>query len=206
MSLDLPTDFTTPSDFFDNLLEDYIHLPTTAFQVLLSTTQMAGGMHVAFCANLLLPLVSGRIPDFLRYGPTQQHLESLLALKGTTQSFAANAKISLILEQILAYAMDQDALTPTEDLRAAMGTGIKARSSVYGTGKGKRRNAKEEAEGQGMLEASSERLLDLLELLEIKGGKSPRPLNEKDAFKFSSFTSGSPLSTPPRSDTEEDDE
>ncbi|KAF1911461.1 hypothetical protein BDU57DRAFT_533563 [Ampelomyces quisqualis] len=203
----LPTEFTTPSDFFDNILEDFIHLPTALLQVLLSTSKMAGGDHVAFCTNLLLPLASGKIPDFLRYRPTQQDLESnLLALKGTTQSYAANAKISLILEQVFIYMMDRDTLSPTDALRDAMETGIKARGSVYGTGKGRRGNAEEEAEGQVMLEACSGRLLDLLELVEMTDGKSPQPFKEQDASAYPSFGSFSPLSTPPGSDTEEDEQ
>lgn len=208
VSTALPADFTTLSDLFDNILEDFIRLPVALFQVMLSTSKLTGRIHVAYCTNLILPLVSGQIPDFFRYEPTQHHVESiLLPLRGTTQGFAANAKISLLLEQIFVYMMSQDALEATEALRNALEAGIKARHSVYGTGKGKRGNAEEEAEGKTQLDACSERLLGLLEILEMKAGKPPQPLKAKDAVDnvFPSFGSGSSLSPPPASDTEEDE-
>ncbi|CAO2655510.1 Nn.00g043130.m01.CDS01 [Neocucurbitaria sp. VM-36] len=206
----LPAQFTTPSDFFDNVLEDFIQLPTIVFKVLLSTLAMPGPLQIAFNANLLLPLVSGSVPDYFRYEPTQEHFEAtLLPLKGTTQSFAANAKISLILEQMVMYMMTQNALTPTESLRQAMETGIAARHSVYGTGRGKRGNAEEEEQAQGLMEATSDRLLGLLEVLEISTGKAPQPWTNKGKTgsipTFPSFGSGSSLSPAPDSDTEVDD-
>ncbi|KAH7396969.1 hypothetical protein DE146DRAFT_61944 [Phaeosphaeria sp. MPI-PUGE-AT-0046c] len=208
VSIALPTEFTTLSDLFDNILEDFIRLPIALFQVLLSTSKLTGQTHIAYCTNLVLPLVSGRIPDFFRYEPTQEDLESaLLPLKGTTQGFAANAKISLLLEQIFMYMMSHDALEATKALRTAMEAGIQARHSVYGTGKGKRGNAEEEAAGKAQLEACSERLLGMLEILEMKGGKSPQPLEAKYAVDqaFPSFGTGSSLSPPPSSETDEDE-
>jgi hypothetical protein len=200
----LPTEFTITSDFFDNILEDFIRLPTMTFKVLLSTSKLPDLLQVAFCANLLLPLVSGTIPDYFRYEPKQADFEStLLTLKGTTQSFAANAKISFILEQLLIYMMSQDALTATDALRKAMEGGIEARRSV----KGKKRNAEDEDPAKILMEACSERLLGMLEVLEMAAGKSPQPLIVKvtSGPTFLSFGSGSPLSSAPDSDTEEDE-
>jgi hypothetical protein len=204
----LPRDFTTPSDFFDNILEEFIQLPTTLFEVLLSTLKLTGRLKVAFCANLLLPLVTGKVPDFFCSELTQEHLEqSLLALKSPSQSFAANAKISLILEQMFIYGMSQEVLRSSDALRCAMEAGIESRQSVYGTGRGKRGNAEEEAEGKAILEACSERLLGMLEILEMKDGIPLQPFKVKDTASavFPSFGSGSTLSTAPGSDTEEDD-
>lgn len=203
----LPTRFTTLSDFFDNVLEDFIQLPTIIFQVLLSTLEMPGHLQVAFNANLLLPLVSGTLPDYLRYDPIQDHFEAtLLPLRGTTQSFAANAKVTLILEQMFMYMTSQNALKPTNALRKAMESGIEARNSVYGTGRGKRGNADEEEQAKHLLEASSDRLLGLLEILEISAGKTPQPPKAKGKDNaVVSFATGSPLSSAPDSDTELDD-
>jgi hypothetical protein len=198
----LPQDFTTPSDFFDNILEEFIQLPITLFQVLISTLKLSGRLRVAFCANLLLPLVTGKIPDLFRYELTQEHLESsLLALKSPTQSFAANAKISLILEQMFIYEMSQEVVKSSDALRSTMEAGIESRQSVHGTGRGKRGNAEEEAEGKAIMEACSERLLGMLEVLEMMDGKPPQPLGSI----FPSFGSGSSLSSAPGSDTEEDE-
>jgi hypothetical protein len=192
------------SDFFDNILEDFIRLPTMHFNILLLTSKMPGLLQVAFCANLLLPLVSRGLPNYFHHEPTQQQFEStLLTLKATKQSFAENAKISLILEQMVIYMMSQDMLVATEALRKAVEYGIEARHSV----KGKKRNAEDEEQAKVLMEACSERLLDLLEVLEMAAGKPPQPLivSGRNGAVFSSFGSGSPLSSAPDSETDGDD-
>jgi len=207
VAANLPTEFTTLSDFFDNVLEDFIQLPTVTFKVLLSTSRTEGLSQVAFCSNLLLPLVSGSLPDYFRFEPTQQHFEAtLLRLKSTNQSYATNAKISLILEQMLIHMMSQDALTATDALRTAMEAGIEARHGVHGTGKGKRGNAEEESQGRALMEACSERLLGMLEMLEMAAGKPAQPLQKGiGGPAFLSFGSGSSLSPAPDSDTDVDE-
>ena len=206
----LPTFFTRLYDFCDNVLEDFNQLPTITYQVLLSTSKMAGRLHVAFCANLLHPLISGKPPNYFLHEPIQEDFESrLFPLKGSTQSFAANSKISLILEQMFTYMFSQDALTSTPTLRKGIETGIEARHSVLGTGRGKKGNADEESQAKELMEASSERLLGLLEVLEMSAGKEPQPLNRKRNAStgpaFLSFGSGSSLSPAPGSETELDD-
>lgn len=206
----LPLQFTTLSDFFDNVLEDVRLLPTTIFHVLISTMALPGPMKIAFYANLLLPLVSGSVPDYFRFAAAPDHLETqFLPMKATTQSFAANAKISLLLEQMFMYMMSMDMIIPTPKLRKVLESGISARHGVYGTGKGKKGNAEEEIQAKEMMEASSARLLGLLELLET-AAKKPAPLanvkgKSKDVMAPSilSFTSGSSLSSPPDSDAVE---
>jgi hypothetical protein len=165
-------------------------------------------LHVAFCNNLLLPLVSGKIPNLLYTEPTQKQFEStLLRLKGTTQSFAVNAKISLIIEQMLLHMTGREMLEATNDLRDAMEFGIQARQSVYGTGRGKKGNAQEEAQAKELLEVCSERILGILEILEMKAGKPPQPLDLKSVpgRAFLSFTSVSSLSDAPGSETDEEE-
>lgn len=156
-----------------------------------------------FLSNLLLPFVSGTLPDYFRFDPTQEHFEEiLLPLKGS-QSFAANAKVSLILEQLFMRMMAEDGLKPTKALREAMEVGIQARHNVYGSGRGKRGNAGEEKQAQKLMEASSGRLLGMLEVLEITSGMPPQKKADRKVPSFLSFGSGSPLSSAP-SDTEED--
>jgi hypothetical protein len=191
VAANLRTEFTSLSDFFDNILEDFNQLPTVTFKVLLSTSKMPGPFQLAFCANLLLPMVSGTLPDYFRYEPTQEHFEkTYLTLKSTNQSYATNAKISLIVEQMVIYMVSQDAFTATDELRKAMEAGIEARHSVYGTGRGKKGNAEE---------ACSERLLGVLELLEMAAGKALPPV-QTTLPTFLSFGSGSSLSPAPESD------
>jgi hypothetical protein len=206
----LPTSFTRLYDFCDNVLEDFNQLPSITYQVLLSTSKMPGRLHIAFCANLLHPLISGKPPNYFLYEPTQEDFEArLLPLKGNTQSHAANAKISLVLEQMFMYMFSEDALKSISTLRKAIETGIEARHSVLGTGRGKRGNAGEESQAKELLEASSERLLGLLEVLEMSAGKDPQSLNRKRnagvGSTLLSFGSGSSLSPAPESETELDD-
>jgi hypothetical protein len=104
------------------------------------------------------------------------------------------------------YMMEQKALTPTDALREAMETGIEARHKVYGMGKGKRGNAEEEDQAKKLMQASSERLLGLLEVLEMAEGKSPQPMKEKarggEGSLLVSFGSNLSLSSAPSSETE----
>ncbi len=154
-------------------------------------------MKYMFLANLLLPFVSGKLPDYFRLDPTQDHFESiLLPLKGS-QSFAANAKVSLILEQLFMLMLKEDRLQPTDELRAAMEAGIKARNNAYGSGRGKRGNAGEEKQARELMEASSQRLLGMLEVLEMISGLPPRRKADRKNSSFLSFGSGSPLSSVP---------
>jgi hypothetical protein len=200
VAANLRTEFTSLSDFFDNILEDFNQLPTVTFKVLLSTSKMPGPFQLAFCANLLLPMVSGTLPDYFRYEPTQEHFEkTYLTLKSTNQSYATNAKISLIVEQMVIYMVSQDAFTATDELRKAMEAGIEARHSVYGTGRGKKGNGEEESQSRAVMETCSERLLGVLELLEMAAGKALPPV-QTTLPTFLSFGSGSSLSPAPESD------
>lgn len=177
--------------------------------VLLSTSQLPGHLQLALNVNVLLTLTSPKLPDYTRISPHQSHFEDmLLPLRGTTQSFAANAKVSLLLEHMFMHMIDEGLFTTTGELRAAVKSGIGARQSVVGTGRGKKSNAAEEELGKQLLEESSERLLSLLELLEMDAGKEPRPRQEKIAVQqlLSSFSSSlSPPPTTSGSETEQDD-
>lgn len=208
----LPAHFTPLFDLCDTILEDFNALPTVIFQVLLSTMKLPHKIRLAFTVNLLHPLITGKPPNYFIRQPTQEDFEEiLLPLRGTTKSFAANAKISLILEQIVLRTMEQQLLKPTDALREAMESGIDARNKVFGTGKGKRGNAEEENIAKKLMHTSSERLLGLLEVLEMQHGKKPRPMQgnnkrrgggERDLMV--SFGSNlSSLSSPPSS-TEND--
>lgn len=203
MASKLPNHFTTLSDWCDNIVEDFRHLPTMLFNVFLTTLAIPGPVKVMFLANLLLPFVNRTLPDYFRYDPTQDHFESILLPLRGRQSFAENAKVSLILEQLFMLMMANDGLEPTDTLRAAMETGIQARHNVYGSGRGKRGNAGEEKQARDLMQASSGRLLGMLEVLEIMSGKPPQKRAHRKYSAFWSFGSGSPLSSAP-SDTEED--
>ncbi|KAF3038404.1 hypothetical protein E8E11_005613 [Didymella keratinophila] len=202
----LPNQFTTLSDWFDNVVEDFRYLPTMLFNIFLITLAVLGPMKYSFLANLLIPFVSGTIPDYFRYDPMQEHFESVLLSMKSGQSFAANAKVSLILEQLFVLMMTDDQLKATDALREAMETGIQARLNAYGTGRGKRGNAGEEKQARELMEASSNRLFGMLEMLEIMAGKPPQKKDLKNIL--TSFGSGSPLSSAPSDmgETEEEED
>lgn len=203
---ELPKQFASLEDFLDDLTEELRQLPIFIFSAFVSTSRLSSLAELALNANLLLPLATGQLPNYTKIVPTQSHFETYwLRLRGNTQSFAASAKISLTLERMLMYMMNEHLLKATDCLREAMECGIEARHKVYGTGKGKTRNPVEEEKGKEFIEASSERLLGLLEVLEIASGKELQPRKEKSKPSplFSSFASS--LSAAPESETEEDD-
>ncbi|KAI4925277.1 hypothetical protein J4E85_007154 [Alternaria conjuncta] len=205
VAVELPELFTRIYDLCDNILEEFSQVPTMTFQVLLSTMKLPDDIRVAFTANLLHGMIASKPPSFFLRDPLQQDFEkTLLPLKGTTQSFAANTKISLILEQLFMHMMKNNALAPNPALRKAMEAGIQARRSVYGTGKGKRGNAEEEEQAKKLLQESSDRLLGLLEVLEMAHGKTPQSTRVKESALLS-FGSGSSLSPAPDSETEPED-
>ncbi|RMZ74469.1 major facilitator superfamily transporter [Pyrenophora seminiperda CCB06] len=199
----LPKQFTSLFDLCDNILEEFNSLPTIIFQTLLSTMKLPSTVQMAFIANLFHPLIAGKSPNFFLVKPTQEHFESkLLLLKASTQSFAANAKISLILEQMVLHMMSQDALLPTPALRNAMETGIHSRATVQGL---KRGNANEEQQAKVLMQMCAARLLCLLEVLEMtKAVQQSKPTKRRTrAIKeaaLMSFASASSLSPAPDSD------
>lgn len=199
----LPNQFTGLSGLFDNLTEHFNHLPVSMLSVLITTSQLSNYDQLTFNVDLIIPLSSGQYPDYTKTIPVQEHFEQiLLPNRAPTQSFAANAKLSIVLEQMFLYMMKEKLFKPTDNLRAAVEKGIEERHKVFGTARGKKRNAEEEKHGQLLMEASSERLLSLLEILEISAGKAPRPRSEKKSILLSSFTSS--LSSLPQSGTEDD--
>jgi hypothetical protein len=207
----LPRHFTRLGDLFDPITEEFTHLPTTLFNVLVSTSSLPGLTQTALNANLLLPLVAGQLPDYTTIEPTQAHLEEyLFPRRATTESYAANAKISLILEQIFLYMLSINALKATKSLRAAVEKGVHERDSVYGSAKGKKGNAREENQAEMLLGASGDRILGLLEVLEIQDGMgpqqpSPQPQRRTKSFSISFGSELSELSSIPGSGDEDGD-
>jgi hypothetical protein len=200
----LPTRFTTLGDYFDPFTEEINNLPSFIFAVLLSTSRLPALSQTALNANLLLPLVPGRLPDYTQIEPEQAHLEEyLLPRRATTESYAKNAKVSLILEQVFTYMLNKKSLIASESLRTAVEKGIEARHSAIGIARGRKGNAEEEEQGKKIMEKSSQRLLGLLEVLEIASGLPPQPLGTSELLSFSSSLSD--LSSPVGTGTDEDD-
>lgn len=201
---ELPKDFTDLEGFFDTFAEEFKGLPVAIFNVLISTSQLPAISQVALNTNSLLPVTCGKVMKHIYDPPMQSDFESEILILVATKSFAPNAKISLLVEQLFIYMLDNDLLEATGRLRVAVEVGIKERQSVYGSGKGRKGNAVEEEQGRIIMHAASERLLGLLEVLELSAGKEPRPRKEtsKSLTQFPSF--GSSLSSAPESEAGDD--
>jgi hypothetical protein len=182
-------------------------LPIHVYNIIVSTLKLPGPLQVSFQHNLLHPLITGSASQHLRYEPTQEHFENkLLLLRGPSQSVIANARIALIVEQLFSHMVGQDALKSTIALRKAVESGIELRHSALQTEKRSKKNAQEIVQSKALMMASSERMLALLEVLEISSGSNPQPWDSDARDPRSlSFVSGSPLSSAPESDMEEDD-
>jgi hypothetical protein len=197
---ELPKLFTNLEGFFDTYAEEFKSLPVAVFDVLVSTSRLPPASQVALNTNSLLPVTCGKVMKHAYDLPEQKHFEGEILVLVATNSFARNAKVSIIVEQLFIYMLDNDLLEPTDRLREAIEYGVRERQAVYGTGAGRRGNADEEEQGQVILQATSERLLGLLEVLEMSAGKEPEPRKGKSAVGLLSF--GSSLSDAPDTEPE----
>ncbi|KAF2655185.1 hypothetical protein K491DRAFT_758383 [Lophiostoma macrostomum CBS 122681] len=201
----LPRQFTSLEDLVEVLAEELVRLPTMFLSPIVSMVALPEPLQIALNADLLRPLVKGELPDYISIRPTQSHMEDyFLPRRATAESYATNAKISLIVEQMFMYMMNAQALEATDRLRKAVENGCEARGSLYGTGRKKRGNATEESHAKFVLQSSTERLLGLLEVLEISKGKPPQP--RQDTGRSMSLSFNSDLSSPPESDIEEEED
>ncbi|KAF2203619.1 hypothetical protein GQ43DRAFT_478906 [Delitschia confertaspora ATCC 74209] len=168
----LPRRFTTLEDIYDLHTEFFCPLRTIHFGLLLSTSQLSPTAQIALNANLLLPLLSSRLTNFTVITPSQADLEQYFLPAGAaTHSYAANAKISLVLETMFRLMMQIKSLQATTSLREAVETGIQARNILYANARRKKGNEHEEVQAKELMDLSNERLLGLLEILEIAAGK-----------------------------------
>ena len=168
VSATLPKLFTPLDDIYDLYTESFRSLPTILFGTLLSTSQLPIDSQIALNANLLLPLLSSRLPNYTITSPRQADMENIfLPANAATHSYAANAKISLILESMFRLMVETKCLRATDTLRDTVEKGIKARNIPYGNARRKKGNEHEEDQAKELMELSNERLLGLLEILEI---------------------------------------
>lgn len=212
VALELPGHFTGLEDFCDTFTEILRgdELQTSVFSALISTSHLPPKVQFALNGNFLLSYVASSPPNFFLQEPTQVHLEEqLLPVRATSQSFAHNAKISLILEQMLLYMMNENLVEPTDALKEAAKSGIEARQKVHGSGKARKGNAKEEERSRLLMIATSDRILGLVEILGISVGQAPevRPPRPQQRSKPALLLSFGPsLSSAPGSESDIDDD
>jgi hypothetical protein len=197
---ELPNIFTPLEDFCDTFTEGIRDAPTNVFAVWISTSRLPVDLQLALNGNLLLPLITSNLPNYFQGLPTQAQFETqLLPLNASSRRIPDKAKISLILEQMFLYMLSTDFLKPTEALRKAVESGIEARQNFLVSANSRKQNKEQEQQDMNIIETSSERLLSLLELLEISAGREPPPR------KAMMLSFGSPLSSAPESEIDEND-
>jgi hypothetical protein len=197
----LPGLFTNLDDLYDLVTEHLRYLPTIVFGILLSTSKLPRSIQIGLSADLLLPFTSAELPTYTSASPSQDHLETFfLPAASKTQSLSYSAKISLLLETMFANMLTSGALVATKSLRDAVEKGIAARSKVYGDSRRKKGSAHEEEQSKELMESSNNRLLALLEVLEVAAGKPPQPykssVQRSDLPQSSSFSSAISMSSP----------
>jgi hypothetical protein len=181
----LPDHFTDPGSFYDSSVADvFLQLSTGVFTLILSTSKLLGIYQTALNSNLLFPLVSAKVPNYALSEPKQSDFEKLiLSARATTQTYEKNAKVSIIVEQMSIFMMENQAFQPTNALRAAVETGINARMRV----KKKKEMSIEEEQAKMLLENSAKRLLGFLEVLEVSAGMPPQERKRNASAMLSSF-------------------
>jgi hypothetical protein len=196
----LPDHFTDPGSFYDSSVADvFLPLPTGVFSLILSTSQLLGIYQIALNSNLLFPLVSAKVPNYALSEPKQSDFEkSILSARATTQTYEKNAKVSIIVEQMVLFMMENQVLEPTDALRTSMELGINARMRV----KRKKEISAEEEQAKVLLEGTDKRLLGLLEVLEVAAGMPPQERKRNNASAILSSFGG--LSDPPTDMTSPD--
>ncbi|OCK84926.1 hypothetical protein K432DRAFT_319242 [Lepidopterella palustris CBS 459.81] len=169
VALAVPKLFTNIEDLFDLYTEFFRPLPTSTFGCLLSTSKLPSAAQIMLNVNLLLPLLASNFPRHITTLPAQEHLERyFLPFPAINHSYADNAKISLILESILMQMMDSNALEPTDGLKAAILAGVAAREKkACGDARRKKGRGNEEDWAKEIMQMSKERLLGLLDILEL---------------------------------------
>jgi hypothetical protein len=170
----------------------FLHLPTSVFGLILSTSKLPGSHQTALNSNLLFPLISAKVPNYALSEPKQLDFErSILSAHATTKTYQKNATVSIIVEQMFMFMMENQAIHPTDALRMAVEAGINARMRV----KRRKESPSEEEQEKALLEESAKRLLGLLEILEIAAGMPPQERKRRDASAVLSSFGG--LSDPP---------
>ncbi|KAF9741116.1 hypothetical protein PMIN06_008345 [Paraphaeosphaeria minitans] len=166
---ELPKNFTSVEGLFDSLALQLRYLPVFVLNLLITTSRLSSADQVALNVTIFTALTSQNYINYTYRMPTQNEFELLLLpYRARTQSFAENAKVSLILEQVFMSMMEPLRLELTKALRDSMDIGIKERSNVKG-----RKDDLEEDAGEEVLMTSSKRLYGLVQILNALTASMP---------------------------------
>ncbi|EMC92096.1 hypothetical protein BAUCODRAFT_276078 [Baudoinia panamericana UAMH 10762] len=158
-----PTAFLDTEDLFDLLTEFLRPLPLPVFQqfVLPTTTYLDPDAHSSLNQMLLRALLSNNAPAYDENALTQDDFETHYApYPANTTGVTDNAKVSLIIEDLLRLLWHSGKLAPSEKLRNAVEAGNDARREKVISGGRRKTGAKvvDAEEAVATLEHSAERM------------------------------------------------
>jgi len=175
----VPDTFTDLEDLLDLYTESMRPLPLSSFSALIKALSAAFKLQISpvlfvtipvLLANNLLPLIGSAALRYSIWEISQSHLEQYyLPFATSANSVVDSAKVSLLLEQLLLYMLDDLDITP--ELVAAVETGVNARSqkALGDARKKNKRTTGEEAEAREVLSLSAERLLAIVGVFKPSG-------------------------------------
>lgn len=171
-----PATFLDTEDLFDLYTEFLRPLPLPDFQALLFPPKpwLGADAQCSLIQMLLRPLLATAAPGYDDNALTQKDFEVAYApFAANTTAVSDNAKVGLLIEQLLVLLLRNKQLVYSKPLRRSVERGIAAREAKVGTdGRKKRSGAKgeEDEEALRVLECCGGRMRARLDLLEGKGG------------------------------------
>jgi len=166
----LPDVFTGLEDLFDLYTETLRALPLNVFAQFLSTLQLPASTLCGLLCNLLIPYLTCAPTKLDIFDLSQDDLVSyFLPVAANVSSNSDNAKISLLLEALLMNMMSEGKLNIDRRFGDTVEEGIRARKEkAIGDARRKgKENKVVEAEARKALEKSAERIMAILEILEM---------------------------------------
>ncbi|KAF2767777.1 hypothetical protein EJ03DRAFT_143352 [Teratosphaeria nubilosa] len=165
-----PTSFVDTEELLD-LYTEYIRpLPLAVFQQFTCPAKRWLGPHEQSSLDqmLLRPLISSAAPEYDENKLTQKDLERHYApFPANTTGWIDNAKVSLLVEDLLRLLWRTDGLIYSKELRSAVTKGVKTRNE-RAAWDGRNKTGLKAAEDQNakvILESSGRRMVALLDML-----------------------------------------
>jgi hypothetical protein len=166
----LPDVFTDLEDLFDLYTESLRGLPLNVFAQFLSTLQLPTNTLCGLLCNLLMPYLTCTPKNLNIFDLSQDDLVNhFLRVPANVNTNSDNAKMSLLLEALLINMMNEGKLRIDRRFGDIVEEGIRVRKEkAIGDARRKvKGNKVVEAEARKELEMSAERIMAILEILEI---------------------------------------
>jgi len=166
-----PDYFNDTEDLFDLFTEFLKPLPLTIFSALVLPSKRYLDTHLQASLDqmLLRPLLASSAPKYDENSLTQQDFQNHFAPHAANStSVVENARVSLLVEDLMRLLWTEGGLQSSKNLRKAVEAGIKARKEKS-EGDGRRKTeskAREEEDAMMVLEASGERMVCMLEMIQ----------------------------------------